>query len=216
MTTPTCFAPARSVSVFAAVATLLLFFALPAKAAAPVEDFVTAQIQSGLSILADQSLTSASRKVRIHDFLLSLLDTQRIALYALGPAKNTARQADIDSYCAAFREFMAASYASRLGGYDGQTLKVTGSTEHAPGDYVVFTQLADPADPPGTQEPNIDLRVVGENGKFYVVDASIEGIWLGLAQQSDFQGFLHQHNNDVAALTAYLKDMTTKLESTGN
>ncbi len=216
MTIPKYPVPACSVSAFAAAAAmLLLLFAFPAKAA-PVEEFVTAQIQSGLSIVADKSLSPASRKARIHDFLLSLLDTQRIALYALGPTKKTASQADIDSYCAAFREFTAASYASRLGGYDGQTLKVTGSTEHAPGDYVVFTQLADPADPPGTQEPNIDLRIVGENGKFYVVDASIEGIWLGLAQRDDFQGFLHQHNNDVTALTHYLKDMTAKLESAGN
>lgn len=178
----------------------------------PVEQYVTTEVAAGLSILQDKSLTAAERRQHVHDFLLALLDTKRIALYALGDARQTASQTDLDAYCDAFRQFMAASYTSRLTGYDGQTLKVTGSLEHAANDYIVQALIVDPSDMPGAQEPEVDLRVVSEDGKFYVVDASIEGIWLGLAQHDDFQGFLKQHNNDVAALTAHLKDLTAGLE----
>jgi ABC-type transporter MlaC component len=76
----------------------------------------------------------------------------------------------------------------------------------------VSSQLIDPSAPPGGQAPpEVDLRVVDENGKFFVVDAGIEGIWLAIAQHDDIQGFLGQHNGDVAALTAHLKEMTAKL-----
>ncbi len=183
-----------------------------AKATTPAEAFVEAKIQTGLAILQDKNLSLAHRRARIRDFLLALLDTRRIGLYALGPAQRGANPADLDAYTDAFRNFMAASYVSRLGGYDGQTLEVTGSVVHGPGDYVVAAQLVDPADPPGSPPlPEVDLRVVDENGKFFIVDASIEGIWLAVAQHDDFVGFLKQHGGDVAALTAHLKEMTAQL-----
>ncbi|MGB8366551.1 MAG: phospholipid-binding protein MlaC [Rhizomicrobium sp.] len=195
-----------------AFAPALLAAPEPATAATPAEAFVEANIQTGLAILQDKNLSETDRRTRVHDFLLALLDTRRIGLYALGPAQKSASPADLDAYIDAFRDFMVASYVSRLSGYDGQTLNVTGSVEHGPGDYVVSAQLADPSDPPGSAPlPEIDLRVVDENGKFFVVDASIEGIWLAVAQHDDFGGFLKQHDGNVAALTAYLKEMTTKL-----
>jgi phospholipid transport system substrate-binding protein len=199
-----------NIAVFGlAIASALL--AIPASAATPAEAFVEANIQTGLGILQDKSLSEVDRRAHIRAFLLALLDTHRIGLYALGPAQQTASPADLDAYSQAFQAFMIASYESRLGGYDGQSMKVTGSVEHGPGDYVVSAQIVDPTDPPGTQEPEVDLRVVDEGGKFFVVDASIEGIWLAIAQHDDFGGFLKQHNGDIAALTAHLNEMTAQI-----
>ncbi len=198
----------RSVAMFA----LVLCVPLAARAATPAESFVQSQIDTGIGLMQDKSLSAADRHARMHAFLLSLLDTHRIALYTLGDAKDRASPSDIAAYSDAFRDFMAASYESRLGGYEGQTLRITGSVEHAPGDYVVTTVLVDPSDQAGGQAPpEVDLRVVDEGGRFYVVDASIEGIWLAVAQHDDCVGFLQQHGGDVAALTAHLRDMTTQL-----
>lgn len=186
----------------------------PAYAATPAETFVDTNIQTGLSILRDKNLSPSDRRARIHAFLLSLLDTKRIAIYALGPAAQSASPADLDAYTDAFRDFMVANYDSRLGGYDGQSLNVTGSVQHGPGDYIVSAVLVDPSQPANSQAPEeVDLRVVDENGKFFVVDASIEGIWLAIAQHDDFAGFLKQHDGSVAALTAHLKDMTAQLDA---
>jgi len=197
---------------------LFLAAALPAQAqtTADAQDYVQTNIQTGLSILQDKSVSDAMRRERIHSFLLSLLDTKRIALYTLGSAQQTASPSDVAAFIDAFRDFMVANYDSRLGGYNGQTLKVTASVEHAPGDFVVSALLVDPSAAPGGEVPEVDLRVVSEGGAFYVVDACIEGIWLDLAQRNDFQGFLKEHNGDVAALTAHLKDMTAKLQVAGN
>lgn len=186
--------------------------ARPARAASPVEAFVQSDIQTGLGILQDKSLPDADRRARIRDFLQSLLDTRRIGLYALGAAQQSASPADIADYSQAFHDFMIESYVSRLGGYEGQTLKITGSVERGPGDFVVSTLLVDPSAPPGGDAPpEVDLRIIDEGGKFFVVDAGIEGIWLAIAQHDDFVGFLKQHDQSVPALTAHLKDMTAKL-----
>lgn len=195
-----------------ALAPALIAEPLPAGAASPVEAFVESDIQTGLGILQDKSLSDADRRAHIRDFLQTLLDTRRIGLYALGPAQQTASPADIADYAQAFHDFMIESYVSRLGGYEGQTLKITGSVERSPGDFVVTTLLVDPsASPGGEAPPEVDLRIVDEGGKFFVVDASIEGIWLAIAQHDDFVGFLKQHDESVPALTAHLKDMTAKL-----
>jgi len=68
----------------------------------------------------------------------------------------------------------------------------------------------DPATPNDPDPIRVDFRILGSGGKFAVVDASIAGIWLGLAQRDDFGGFLSQHNGSVPALTAHLKEMTAR------
>jgi ABC-type transporter MlaC component len=58
----------------------------------------------------------------------------------------------------------------------------------------------------------VAFRVAEEDGgKFAVVDASVAGIWLGLAQRADFGGYLSQHSDSVPMLTEHLKDITAKL-----
>ena len=65
----------------------------------------------------------------------------------------------------------------------------------------------------GKAPPEVDFRIIDDGGRFYIVDASIEGVWLAVAERDDFQGFLNAHNGDVAALTAHLKDMTAQLNA---
>jgi len=210
--------PMRRALLPACLSLLIAALALPAQAqtSGDAHDYVQANIQTALSILQDKSVSDAARRERIHAFLLTLLDTRRIALYTLGGAQQTASPSDLATFIAAFRDFMVANYDLELGGYSGQSLQVSASVEHAPGDYVVSAVLVDPAAESGDQALEVDLRVVSEDGKFYVVDARIEGIWLELAQRNDFQGFLQEHNGDVAALTAHLKEMTAKLEVASN
>jgi len=178
------------------------------------QGYVQANVQTALGILQDTSLSASARRDRIHAFLLSLLDTQRIALFMLGSAQSTASPDTVAAYVTACRDFMVANYDSKLGSYAGQTLRVTGAVEHAPGDFVVSAVLVDPSGAAnGKTPPEVDFRILAENGSFSIVDASIEGVWLAIAERDDFQGFLSAHNGDVAALTAHLRDMTAQLDA---
>jgi phospholipid transport system substrate-binding protein len=199
----------------AALAALIVAFGvLPARAqdASAAQNYVQSNVQTALGILQDTSLSASDRRERIHSFLLSLLDTQRVALFMLGPAQSTASPDAVSAYVEACRDFMVANYDSKLGNYAGQTLRVTGATQHAPGDFVVSAVVVDPA-ANGKAPPEVYFRVVDEDGTFRIVDASIEGVWLAVAERADFQGFLSAHNGDVAALTAHLRDMTAQLNA---
>jgi phospholipid transport system substrate-binding protein len=190
----------------------------PAAAAAstPAEMFVQQNVQRGLAILNNRSIPDAQRRSQFRDFLTSLTDIRRIAIFTLGPARRTASPTDVEAFVNAFREYAVAVYESRLNQYSGQTLKVTGSSEVSPGDEVVMTVLVDPSGRTSGQEPiEVNFRVVSDGGHFVVIDASIAGVWLGQEEREQFTSFLQQNNNNLPALTQHLQQLAVQLRNGG-
>jgi phospholipid transport system substrate-binding protein len=195
--------------VFACV---VAWTAAPVRAQSPVEAFVQQNVDRGIAMLKDKSLDDAARRKQIGEFLANVLDTKKMAMFMLGAAREKAAASDLDAYAEVYQAFTIASYESQLNGYGGETLNVTGSVERASGDYVVNAVVVDPSGPNDPMQLPVAFRVEDEGGgKFAVVDASIAGIWLGLAQRADFGGYLNQHANSVPALLAHLQEVTAKL-----
>jgi phospholipid transport system substrate-binding protein len=213
----------KRISTFKALmATALLAvaaaFAIPASAqnAPAAEAFVQSNVQRGLGILNNHGLSAQDRSAQFRTFLLGLTDLRRIALYTLGPVKRTAPQADQNAFADAFRDYAFAVYEQEFNKYSGQTLKVTGSIQRANGDYLVTTQLIDP-NAPRNQEPiEVDFRVFGTDGHFSVADITVVGLDLAITEQDEFTSFLSQHNNDVKALTADLKQRAERVRAGGS
>ena len=197
----------------AAVAVVsLLMFGSAAHAATPAEQFVQQSADSAVAILKDKSLDAAAREAKLRDFLVALLDLHRMAIFALGPAASSASPDDLNAYLDAYTQFAIANYDSEFGAYGGEAIQVTGSLPRSDSDFVVNASITDPAapsDPPDT----VSFRVLSANGKFSIVDASVQGVWFTIAQRDDFAGFLKQNDGSVAALTARLRDMAVKLRS---
>jgi len=107
-----------------------------------------------------------------------------------------------------------AVYESRLTQYSGQYLRVTGSSERNPGDFVVNTVLVDPNGKSNGQDPiEVDFRVVSDNGKMVVIDVSIVGVWLALEERDQFTSFLQQNGDNVGALISHLQALTAQLRN---
>ncbi len=179
--------------------------ALPASAATPAEAFIAENIQKGLVILNDRQMSEAQRADQFQQLLLGLTDTKRIAAFTLGQYVRTASQADQDEFAAAFQTYSIAVYRSYLGKYAGQTLKVTGSSQRAPDDFIVTTVTVDPNDRSGQRPLEVDFRVRTDSGKPELIDLSVLGIWLALSQRDQFGAFLAQNKGDVKALTQHLQ-----------
>jgi phospholipid transport system substrate-binding protein len=188
---------------------------MTAQAASPPEDFIQSNVQRGLTILNDGG-SKEQKRAQFRTFLVGLTDLKRIALYTLGPAKNSTSPADLAAFVDAFREYAFAVYESEFTQYSGQTLKVTGSVERAPGDYLVTTVLIDPQAKSGQQPIQVDFRVFGQPGHFTVADITVVGLDLAITEQDDFQSFLAQHNNDVKALTENLKQRAANVRAGGS
>ena len=183
----------------------------PAKAANPAEAYVQANVQKGLTILSDKNMSKEQMRQNFRNFLESLTNIRRIALFTLGPTQRTASSSDVDAFVVAFRDYADAVYESRLSKYSGQTLKIIGSVERSPGDFVVNTVMVDP-DKTNKGEPvAVDFRVIQDNGRWVVIDVSVVGVWLAIEERDQFTAFLAQHNNDMKALIAHLNTLTTEL-----
>jgi phospholipid transport system substrate-binding protein len=198
---------------------MLFAFAAPAVAAASspssaAESFVQTNVDKGLAILSNHRIPDDARRQQFRDFLTNLTDIKRIAMFTLGNARRTASPADVNAFVDAFRDYAVAVYESRLNQYAGQSLKVTGATERAPGDFIVTTVLVDPLGQAKNQEPiEVDFRVLNDKGHLVVIDASVVGVWLAIEERDQFTAFLAQNNDSIPALVSHLKTLTEKLRN---
>jgi phospholipid transport system substrate-binding protein len=191
----------------------------PVQAASSAESFVSTNVDKGLQILGNKSLSTAQRSSQFQSFLEQLTDIDRIAKFTLGNARRTASPADITAFDAAFRNYAIAVYQSYFIKYAGQTLKVTGSTSVAANDDVVKTILVDPSDHSGNPL-EVDFRVKSDTGKPMVVDVSVGTsngglISLAIEERDQFSAFLSQHNGSIPALVSHLTQLTTQLRNGG-
>ena len=200
----------RAVLALAVLFAAPLVMARPAAAANVAEAFVGDNIHKGLEILNNKKLNTAQRREQFETFLLGLVDVRRIGLFTLGQYRRTAPPEDIEAFVAAFKNYAVAAYQSYFSKYSGQTLKVIGSTERSPTDFIVSTQLLDP----GSSQPplQVDFRVRTDTGKPVLVDVSVSGIWLSLEERDQFVAFLGQNGGSIRTLIAHLSELAASLK----
>jgi ABC-type transporter MlaC component len=198
----------------AAIVAIAMPFA-SARAATPAEDFVQTNVQKGLTIL-NEGGSKEQKREKFRTFLLGLTDLKRIAVYTLGPVKNTTSPADLAAFEDAFRDYAFAVYESEFTKYSGQTLKVTGSVQRKADDFLVSTVLIDPHAEKGSDPITVDFRIFGTPGHFTVGDITVLGLDLAITEQDDFTSFLSQNNNNVKALTANLKERAARVRAGGD
>jgi phospholipid transport system substrate-binding protein len=205
----------RTFLVMAALAASPALLTGPAFAVPNVaESFVDENIHKGLDILKDKRLSSVQRRDQFEGLLLSLVDVRRIALFTLGQYRRSAPPDDVEAFVTAFKNYAAAEYQSYFSKYTNQTLKVIGSTERTPTDFIVQTQLVDAT---SNQPPaEVDFRVRTDTGKPVLVDVAYQGIWLSLEQRDQFVAFLGQNNGNVRSLVAHLSDLAVNLAKPAN
>jgi phospholipid transport system substrate-binding protein len=205
----------RAVLVLAVLFAAPLLMAKPAAAAQnAAESFVDDNIHKSLDILRDKRLNTIQRRDQFETLLLGLVDVRRIAVFTLGQYRRTAPPDDVEAFVAAFKNYVSATYQSYFARYTNQTLKVTGSTERSPTDFIVQTQLIDPnsSQPPA----EVDFRVRTDTGKPVLVDVAYQGIWLSLEQRDQFVSFLGQNNGNVRSLIGHLSELAENLGKPSN
>jgi len=202
----------RPVAVWAAALLVAAAFAArPAMAAAPAEAFIAQNVQNGLAILNNTQISKEQRRAQFRDFLLNLTDIKLIAAYTLGQYRRTASPDDLNAYEAAFKDYALSVYQSYFAKYTGQTLKVTGSYPLDADETVVKTVMIDP-NKPGTKPLEVDFRVLSRGPQMFLVDFSVEGVWIRELERNDFTSFLGQNNGNVPLLIQMLKKKTQQIK----
>jgi phospholipid transport system substrate-binding protein len=182
--------------------------AAPARASAESQAFIQGAVDRGYEILNSTTLSGEERRMQFYDFMISLTDMRRIAVFTLGPYVNRASESEIDEFVQAFTDYAVTVYEDRLSEYTGQAMRVTGSNDRAEDDSVVNAIVYTPNDAISPNRPSINVafRVREDaDGNPIVIDMQVEGVWIAVNQRADFTSYLQQNNGSVPALSNSLR-----------
>ncbi len=88
---------------------------------------------------------------------------------------------------------------------------MTGSLPLGPDETLVKTVMVDPKK--SSSKPlEVDFRVLNKGGRMYVVDFSVEGVWIRELERNDFTSFLGQNGGNVPLLTQNLKKKSAQFK----
>lgn len=175
--------------------------------------FVQQSIERANAIFGNRSTSPEQRQMEFGRLLLSITDTRRIGLFALGQYGNDATPEQLSAFQNTFRDYVIGAFESQLDSFKGGRITVTGTTMRTPDEVVVNAQMTRSiASEPLTMA--FRLRALPD-GSFVVTDMQFEGLWLALSERQEFTAFLQQHGGDISALTENLRAKTQTLTETG-
>ena len=90
----------------------------------------------------------------------------------------------------------------------GQQVRVTGSKERAPGDFILSADVTDPVAAHDEKPLPVRFRVLLEGDRYSVVDASVQGVWFELAQRDNVQGFLGANGGNISKLITHINQLS--------
>ena len=171
------------------------------------EKFVSDFAASAINILGDESLNNNDKNIQFTDLVMSSIDMNLISKFVLSRYWKTASDQQKISYLNAFEEYFISSYANKLDQYSGEKVVIV-SSEAAKKFVIVKSNIVrDGAD---TLKIELNWRLLTRDDETKIIDLSIEGISLIVAQREEFQSFLSNNGEDLDALINKLKTINAR------
>jgi phospholipid transport system substrate-binding protein len=194
---------------FKKIITLIVFFSsLNTLAYANFESeekFVSDFATSAINILGDESLNNNDKNIQFTDLVMSSIDIDFISQLVLGKYWKLASDDQRANYLKAFKAYFISSYANRLDQYSGEEVVVISS--NAAKKYVIVkTNII--RDGTETLKIELDWRLIKRDGRTKIVDLSIEGISLIIAERETFISYLNNNDGNLASLIKMMQSKT--------
>ena len=198
----------KPLSALCAVAVLCTMLMASESLASPgTEAFIQQNFDKGFTILNSQTLSDAQRREQFRALLLELAASRRIALFTLGSYAASAAPPTVDAFVESFTNYSIAVYEKGLNRYEGQALKVTGSTDRAADDSTVQADVIGPGRSNG-QAVNVAFRVrANEIGVLVVTDIVVGGLSLATIARVEIGALMLQCNGSISELSNRLNSM---------
>jgi phospholipid transport system substrate-binding protein len=156
-----------------------------------------AQVRSDAPMTGPTDQRDRFTKVLDRDF-----DIGTIGRFVLGRYWANADDKSRQDFLAAFRSYLAKSYAPQFYVYAGRPMTVVSARSGGDGVTLVRTNVQDT----NNRNVGVDWQVAHAGGGYRIVDVVVEGVSLSQTQRDDFAAYLHSNNGDVGKLTALLRE----------
>lgn len=201
------FAAARLAIAIGLVVIAFSFMRPSAVQAETASEFVATLGESAIGLLADQNISEETRVERFYGLLQEGFDFPLIGRFVLGIHWRRATDEQRSEYSVLFEQHLVNTYASRLGSYGGETLRIKGERSDPNRDTIVSSEIIQKRGP----RIKVDWRVRGSAGAYKVVDVIVEGISLVITQRDEFSSVIRREGHGVEGLLAQLRDRSVAL-----
>ncbi len=189
------------------------FAASAVQASEMTERFIQEALGESYVILNNDTLSDVERRESVQDFLRTVSEFRRTALFILGPYVNLSEQSEIDVFVESFTAYLTSTIQVNLEALRNRALLVTGSSDRAADDSIVMVDIID-MEGGGVREAQAAFRVrENANGDPVIIDIQFEGIWLAITDRADYVSFLRRNGGDLSALSRFVDQQTQNLET---
>ena len=171
------------------------------------EKFVSNFADNAISILSNESLNASQKNMQFTELVMSSIDMNLISKFVLSKYWKLATDDQKKAYLAAFKQYFISSYANKLDQYSGEKVIIVSSNAAKKFVIVKSNIVRDGTD---TLKIELDWRLLTRDGQTKIIDLSIEGISLIIAQREEFQSFLANNDNSLDALINKLNSINNK------
>ena len=171
------------------------------------EKFVSNFADNAISILSNESLNGSQKNIQFTELVMSSIDMNLISKFVLSKYWKLATDDQKKAYQVAFKQYFISSYANKLDQYSGEKVVIVSSNAAKKFVIVKSNIVRDGTD---TLKIELDWRLLTRDGQTKIIDLSIEGISLIIAQREEFQSFLANNDNNLDALINKLNSINNK------
>lgn len=171
------------------------------------EKFVSNFADNAISILSNDSLDASQKNIQFTELVMSSIDMNLISKFVLSKYWKLATDDQKKAYLAAFKQYFISSYANKLDQYSGEKVIIVSSNAAKKFVIVKSNIVRDGTD---TLKIELDWRLLTRDSQTKIIDLSIEGISLIIAQREEFQSFLANNDNSLDALINKLNSINSK------
>ena len=171
------------------------------------EKFVSNFADNAISILSNESLNGSQKNIQFTELVMSSIDMNLISKFVLSKYWKLATDDQKKAYLEAFKQYFISSYANKLDQYSGEKVIIVSSNAAKKFVIVKSNIVRDGTD---TLKIELDWRLLTRDGQTKIIDLSIEGISLIIAQREEFQSFLANNDNSLDALINKLNSINNK------
>ena len=171
------------------------------------EKFVSNFADNAISILSNESLDASQNNIQFTELVMSSIDMNLISKFVLSKYWKLATDDQKKAYQVAFKQYFISSYANKLDQYSGEKVVIVSSNAAKKFVIVKSNIVRDGTD---TLKIELDWRLLTRDSQTKIIDLSIEGISLIIAQREEFQSFLANNDNSLDALINKLNSINNK------
>ncbi len=171
--------------------------------AADATSVVSELVSSAIGAINDKGLTEPDRERLFRSLLDQDFDMPRIAQFVVGPYWDKATDPERQIFIGLFEQWLVSAYSAPLDGYDGETIKVTGSRSGGPNTTIVSSIVMDRS---GGASAKLDWVMHRDNDRFKVINVNIEGTSLLMVERAQIMAVIEHHGGRISDANSALQE----------